>query len=157
MDRRMVGFIALLAYVAIYPIFNQYSWLDFLKLGEPWNGLIEMYSQRPVRFVLWIFLIVHFIPERAIEWLRNPIFLEAHPAPVRVRCIDPLWRLRNLESPALQYFFTIHLLLGRRPQRHEVTDLSLSFRRLINSAYCSSNKARSRSHRNSCQCGQVSG
>ena len=30
MDRRMVGFIALLAYVAIYPIFNQYSWLDFL-------------------------------------------------------------------------------------------------------------------------------
>ena len=40
-------------------------------MGEPWNGLVETYSQQPFRFVLWVFLIVHFIPERAIQWLRT--------------------------------------------------------------------------------------
>jgi len=91
-------FIALLAYVAIYPIFNRYSWLDFLKLGEPWNGLIETYSQRPVRFVLWIFLIVHFIPERAIEWLRT----------------RPLYKriLSSLKLTLLPFGFAVLILYG---------------------------------------------
>jgi uncharacterized protein (DUF2235 family) len=68
-------FIALLTYVAIYPILDRYSFLNILKPGEPWNSLIETYSQQPIRGVLWVFLIAHFIPERAIEWLRTrPIY-----------------------------------------------------------------------------------
>ena len=63
--------IGLLGYVAIYPIFDQYSFLNFLKPDEPWNSLAETYSQQPVRFVVWVFLIAHFIPEDAIEWLRT--------------------------------------------------------------------------------------
>jgi hypothetical protein len=64
-------FITLLGYLAIYPIFDQYGFLNALKPGEPWNGLVKTYSQQPVRSVLWVFLIAHFIPERAIEWLRT--------------------------------------------------------------------------------------
>src|SRR5262249_40878218 len=56
-------FIALLAYVAIYPIFDRYFLLNFLKLPEPWDSLIETYSQQPIRSVLWVFLIINFIPE----------------------------------------------------------------------------------------------
>jgi len=47
-------FIALLAYVAIYPIFDRYFLLNFLKLPEPWDSLIETYSQQPIRSVLWV-------------------------------------------------------------------------------------------------------
>jgi len=64
-------FIALLAYVAIYPIFGQYSFLNSVKPPEPWNSLIDTYSEQPIRFVLCAFLIANFIPERAIEWLRT--------------------------------------------------------------------------------------
>jgi uncharacterized protein (DUF2235 family) len=64
-------FIALLTYVAIYPIIDYYSFLSFLNPPEPWKSLIDVYSEKPIRIVLWAFLIFHFIPERAIEWLRT--------------------------------------------------------------------------------------
>jgi uncharacterized protein (DUF2235 family) len=69
-------FIALLGYVALYPIFARYSFLNFLKLDEPWHGLVETYSQQPVRLVVWVFLVAYFIPEQAVEWLRTRLWYQ---------------------------------------------------------------------------------
>jgi hypothetical protein len=64
-------FIASLAYVAIYPVFDELSFFKFLKLPDSWNSLIDMYSQQPIRFAFACFLIAHFIPEPTIQWLRT--------------------------------------------------------------------------------------
>jgi hypothetical protein len=64
-------FIFFLIYVAVYPVFDQHPLLGNLKLPEPWNSLVEKYSEQPMRFVVWAFLIAHFLPERAIEKLRT--------------------------------------------------------------------------------------
>jgi uncharacterized protein (DUF2235 family) len=91
-------FIALLSYVAIYPIFDRYFFLNFLKLPEPWNSLVETYSQQPIRSVLWVFLIINFIPENAIEWLRT----------------QPLYKrgLSFLKLTLAPLFFAILILYG---------------------------------------------
>jgi uncharacterized protein (DUF2235 family) len=64
-------FVAALAYVGAYPLFDWLPFLNFLKVGEPLNSLIGVYTEQPARFVIWAFLVAHFIPEPAIEWLRN--------------------------------------------------------------------------------------
>jgi hypothetical protein len=50
---------------------RSYSFLNLLKPREPWNSLVGRYSEQPIRFLLWAFLITYFLPERTIEWLRT--------------------------------------------------------------------------------------
>ena len=64
-------FMAVLVYAASYPCLQQYAALRFLTLGEPSSSLLDTYTQQPSRLVLWTFLVVHFLPERGIEWLRT--------------------------------------------------------------------------------------
>jgi uncharacterized protein (DUF2235 family) len=58
-------FLALMAYVALYPI------LGFARLPEPLNSLVDTYTERPIRFVLCAFLIINLMPEGAIQPLRT--------------------------------------------------------------------------------------
>lgn len=58
-------------YIAIYPAFDWHQLLRVLKAPEPINSLIVRYSEWPLRWVLWAFLIFHLTPERAIEKLRT--------------------------------------------------------------------------------------
>jgi uncharacterized protein (DUF2235 family) len=64
-------FIAILVYIGIYPLFDWLPLFSFLKVGDPLNSLIGVYTEQPARIVIWAFLIAHFIPERTIEWLRT--------------------------------------------------------------------------------------
>jgi uncharacterized protein (DUF2235 family) len=63
--------LVVLLYVAFNPIFQEYWLFAFLRLPEPLNGLVETYSEQPVRFVVWAFLVFHFLPEHAVEKLRT--------------------------------------------------------------------------------------
>lgn len=90
--------VGLLAYVAIYPVFDHISILRFLKLRGAGNGLVATYSQQPVRFVVWVFLLAHFIPEPTVEWLRT----------------RPLYKLtlRSLKYKIAPFVFAILILYG---------------------------------------------
>ena len=71
------SFIGFLVYTAIYPVFDRLS-LTILKLGEPWNSLIVRYSEQPMRFVVFVFLIAYVMPESWIEWLRTrPLYQQS--------------------------------------------------------------------------------
>jgi uncharacterized protein (DUF2235 family) len=92
------AFVALLVWVAFYPIFDSYALLKNLRVSEPGNSLVLRYSEQPMRFVLWAFLIFYFIPERAIEWLRTRSLYQ--------------WLLTHLKHTIAPFGFAVLILYG---------------------------------------------
>jgi hypothetical protein len=91
-------FLAFLVYVAIYPLFETSQLLQWLRLSDPWDSLLRTYSEQPIRFVIWAFLVFHFIPEQTIEWLRTlPIYQNV---------------LTSLKFRWAPFFFAVAILYG---------------------------------------------
>ena len=63
--------LAFLTYVALYPVLETSQLLRRVTLSDPWDSLLRTYSEQPVRFLIFCFLLFHFMPESAIEWLRT--------------------------------------------------------------------------------------
>lgn len=96
------SFIGLLLYICIYPILPDWSYLRFPSEPDPqdipWDGLIRTYSGSPVRLVIGAFLIVLFMPERAIERLRTSKLYQ--------------WVLHQLKFVVLPFMFAVLIVYG---------------------------------------------
>jgi hypothetical protein len=90
-------FLAALTYLAAYSVFDDLS-LSFLKLGDPWNSLIQTYTQQPVWFVLCLFLAINFLPERTVQRLRTWVWYQR-----------ALWSIKYTVAPAV---FAILIVYG---------------------------------------------
>lgn len=89
------AFITLLTFLAVYPLLPLHDFAktrdwgdDFRQGANLFNNIINAYTERPLRWVIWAFLIFHFFPDRAIEVMRTSKpyiktlrFLKYHAAP----------------------------------------------------------------------------
>ena len=71
-------FIAILIYLACYPLFEHptLSWLQLPGADAPpdaltAHNLVTAYTMQPVRFVIWAFLVAYYAPEALIQKLRQ--------------------------------------------------------------------------------------
>jgi uncharacterized protein (DUF2235 family) len=62
------SFLAILIYLAVYPLITGVSWLT---PPEPLDSMIRRYTEQPVRFTICAFLLFHFLWDSTIQWLRT--------------------------------------------------------------------------------------
>jgi hypothetical protein len=63
--------VALLVYLACYPMFANVGWLHWLTLPGVLNLVVIKLTAQPVRFIIWAFLVIYYLPELIIQPMRT--------------------------------------------------------------------------------------